>query len=109
MKKFKKLGIAISILLIMLLHGNVANAWLQPQKEEPKKPWMVECYVSDNQTTVIELEAITKFMLRTPTKRVIENPVLASQMTNKESYISKTDFEQLLEGFFDWLVLQGIM
>ena len=64
----------------------------------------------DNEnSTVIELEAITKFMLRTPTKRVIENPVLASQMTNKESYISKTDFEQLLEGFFDWLVLQGIM
>ena len=104
-KIMRKLLIATILLILFLMKFNISNAWVE--KEEEVKPWMVNIY--NFSTGEIKYEPITKMFFVVPTKKVIENPEIVSKLKDEEAWIEISDFGKLIEGFFDWLILRGIM
>ena len=99
--RWKKIGVTSVVLTALLMKLDAVNV----EASEGLKSPSGELY--GGFTTRVEYSLFDK-MLENGSKRKLENYSMVEELAY-DDYITTSEFGQLIEGFFDWLLVQGIM
>lgn len=103
--KWMKIGITSTILLSLLMKLNEAYA--------SEKTYSIINNIEPIATSGIAPapieHRITNEILGNPTKKVIQNYSIVDRLSEYDKNITTTEFGKIIETFFDWLLVQGIM